>query len=353
MIHFQTLEQMSQLAELTRSGFTDWQCYGDVKAVYKDDLVLFSYTQQAQYAGRWNWFERVSRGLILNSETGEVVARPFDRFFNLGERQPVLGAQLKEVTAKLDGSLGISYYHNNEWKISTRGSFDSEQAIWATLHLRKQYNSFCNYPRTRNHTPLFEIIYPDNRIVIDYGQDEKLALLAMRHIESGAYLPYTELEVVASQFGFQIPKLFQMDTNDCLELAKTIDANAEGWVLLFSDGSRFKVKGDRYKEVHRIIANATFNGILKSMTNATFDEMTENVPDEFLDQIMEWHNEIEDRITQITQRVSYVFQDTPKTTRKLFAQWVTQHHPRLSGYLFRMFDGKDFRQDILKKEWKR
>lgn len=68
-----------------REGFTDWQRYGNVTVRRKDDLLIFNYNTMAQYEGRWNFFERVSRGLIINHQTGEIVARAFDKFFNWGE----------------------------------------------------------------------------------------------------------------------------------------------------------------------------------------------------------------------------------------------------------------------------
>jgi RNA ligase len=342
------LDKLSDLQELVRTGFTDWEQHGDVRAVYKDDLVLFNYKPAAQFVARWNWFERVSRGLILNTVTGAVVARPFDRFFNWGERGLTTSARLIEVTTKLDGSLGIGYY-NDGWKIATRGSFDGEQATWATEHLRKRHGTFEDFPQ--KYTPLFEIIYPNNRIVINYDTLEELVLLAVRHKESGAYLPFTELEIVASQYGFMLPQICQINTNDCLNMAKTIDANQEGWVLLFSDGSRFKIKGDRYKEVHRLVSNATFKRVLESVANDTYDEMIANIPDEFLAQIKQWHNEIEEKVKQITQCVELVFESAPRATRKEFAQWVIYHHPELKSYLFCRLDDKDFRQVILKKEF--
>lgn len=130
------IENMEQLQTLVRAGETEWAQYGDVRAVYHEGLVLFNYTQQCQYAGRWNWFEQQSRGLILNATTGEIVARPFPKFFNLGECTPALGATIDYITEKWDGSLGILYRHNDEYKIATRGSFTGEQAQWATDFLK-------------------------------------------------------------------------------------------------------------------------------------------------------------------------------------------------------------------------
>ena len=110
-----TIDDIKAIAALTPwvKELWIWKMYGEVKATYNGDLVLFNYTAKAQYAGRWNFFERVSRGLILNWRTGEVVARPFDKFFNLGEpRGPLFQGGIISVTEKKDGSLGFFYSDN-------------------------------------------------------------------------------------------------------------------------------------------------------------------------------------------------------------------------------------------------
>ena len=108
-----SIEGMEDLQHLVRSGETDWEQYGDVETKEKDGLILFNYTIGATMAHRWNWFERNSRGLILNKTTGEVVALPFEKVFNYGEfyesiPQPVF-TDVSRVTEKMDGSLGILY----------------------------------------------------------------------------------------------------------------------------------------------------------------------------------------------------------------------------------------------------
>ena len=49
-----------------------------------DDLWVLCYTKQTQYEWVWNNVTANCRGLILN-KLGEVVARPFSKFFNMGE----------------------------------------------------------------------------------------------------------------------------------------------------------------------------------------------------------------------------------------------------------------------------
>lgn len=70
------------LQTLVTAGVTDWKPYGDVGTDRDGDLLIFNYTPKAQYATRLNFFERVSRGLIVHRKTGEIVARPFDKFYN-------------------------------------------------------------------------------------------------------------------------------------------------------------------------------------------------------------------------------------------------------------------------------
>jgi RNA ligase len=79
------MQSMNDLKALVLAGETNWKQYGEVASQEADGLILFNYTPLAQINGTWNWFESVSRGLILNRATGEVVARPFDKFFNWGK----------------------------------------------------------------------------------------------------------------------------------------------------------------------------------------------------------------------------------------------------------------------------
>jgi len=66
-------------------GVENWTGLGHISAKTNGDLTLFNYKPQAQFEGRWNPYEMVCRGLIINNKTGGVVARPFDKFFNWGE----------------------------------------------------------------------------------------------------------------------------------------------------------------------------------------------------------------------------------------------------------------------------
>ena len=111
------IKTIRDLQDLVSDGFDDWRSLGDVRVVEKDGLLLFSY----QHPDEWNAFERMSRGLIIEKGTGNVVARPFDKFFNWGERGRKTDAPISYVQEKMDGSLIIVYWHEGTYHTATRG----------------------------------------------------------------------------------------------------------------------------------------------------------------------------------------------------------------------------------------
>lgn len=152
------------------------------------DLYIYNYTAKAQYDSVWNEWTLACRGLILDGDF-KIVARPFQKFFNLGEHEnQVIPNESFEVFEKMDGYLGILYWLDNKPHIATRGSFASEQALVATEMLHTQYADVISLLE-KSKTYLFEIIYPENRIVLDYVNERKLVLLAIVDTEIGVEIP--------------------------------------------------------------------------------------------------------------------------------------------------------------------
>jgi hypothetical protein len=140
-------------------------------------LYIYNYTAKAQYEGVWNHATLTCRGIITDS-AGTILGRPFAKFFNL-EQLEQLPNEPFEVYEKLDGSLGILYWLGDEPYIATRGSFESPQAQVATQLLRTYDLSALD----RRLTYLFEIIYPENRIVVNYGARRELERFSLGCIQ--------------------------------------------------------------------------------------------------------------------------------------------------------------------------
>ena len=251
---------------------------GTVSKKDKGELSLFSYTPLCQHDRTWNDFSLCARGLILHLPTNSIVALPFPKFFNFGERSYDISNQSFTVSEKLDGSLGIIYYWNNRWNVCTRGSFNSEQSKWAEAWL---YENCELELMLKEITYLVEIIYPQNRIVIKYDF-EGLVLLTAYSTLNGKEYDNKLLDFHAESVGFYRPKYYEYSFEQLLEVSKALTSDKEGFVVHFDDGVRLKIKGDEYCRVHRIISNVTPLAVWNSMMSCdNLDELRIQLPEEF------------------------------------------------------------------------
>lgn len=336
----QSIENMQDLVELaSQHPSVDWRTFGDVAVKEFEDFLIFSYTPEAQYKDRWNFFERVSRGLIVSKVTKEVVARPFDKFFNWFENGKRSAGHIVNVTEKVDGSLGILYNYGNGYKIATRGSFNSDQALWATDFLNKNYN-LTRLPK--DLTLLFEIVFPENKVVVNYGDKKGLVLLAARNRHTGEYLPFfPRLVMLADFFGFELVKVSSFNNiTDILIRAGQLDLSQEGWVAEMSDGSRWKIKGDRYIEMHKIVSGLTFKRALEAFRTNSVEELLKYVPDEFLSDFKIWLSQIQVIYLSERKKIQGIYDLAlaslgPSFLRKDYAIWMKKNCP--AGYLQYMF----------------
>jgi RNA ligase len=138
------ITSIEDIQKLAVARFDNWSHYGHVTVRKSGQLLIFNYNTMAQYEARGNFFELVSRGLIINANTGEIVARPFDKFFNWFEGGRRAKGHMISVTEKVDGSIGILYRAAEGYRVATRGHFSSPQAEWATAYQKR-----CNTPTFR------------------------------------------------------------------------------------------------------------------------------------------------------------------------------------------------------------
>lgn len=209
-----------------------------------EPLAILNYTQSCSWERAWTETTRLCRGLIYRTDTMEIVARPFAKFFNYGEPEcPIVDwGQLVQATDKIDGSLGILYPLPlaGGHAIATRGSFTSSQAIHATeLYQRFHFQPWPGY------TELFEIVYPENRIVVNYGKLDDLIGLASIEIATGR-------TVRSAWPGHKAGTIPVMTGTEAL--SEPPRKNAEGIVVHFPrTGHRIKLKQADYMALHRII----------------------------------------------------------------------------------------------------
>lgn len=295
-------------------------------------LEIWNYTEKVQYDNLWDEITLSHRGTVRDLD-GNLIAKPFNKFFNI-EQNLHKESESFEVYDKMDGSLGILFNYQDEWVLATRGSFTSEQAIKGFQILQKY-----NYQKLDDDlTYCFEIIYPENRIVLDYGNKEALVLLAIFDQGGNERLidNYSHIFEVVKKYDFQ----------DYKEIQKLNWNNSEGFIVRFSNGERCKIKFENYVELHRKLSSISEKTVWELICEKRdVKEYLDIVPDEFHEQIKSWHLKIMLNFQEIEIRVKNKFYQLPNfETRKDFALAVKDDCDK--GMLFKLLDNKDIFEDI-------
>lgn len=300
------------------------------------ELYILNYTAKTQYAAYWNHWTKTCRGLILDAQ-GMVTARPFHKFFNLDEHAPEeIPNEPFEVFEKIDGSLGILYWIEDKPFIASRGSFDSEQALRANEILHRKYpHTFSALHRGRTY--LFEIIYPENRIVVDYGGRRELVLLSILDTGTGQEYPLEDI-------GFPMARRYD-GLRDLAQLHRQTMDNAEGYVVRFQNGFRVKVKFEEYLRLHRLVTRVSNVTIWQHLAEKRpFDELLEQVPDEYYQWLHDIRAALLADFAAVEQECRAVFR-VLDTRRETAAYFLQQRYPTV---LFQMLDGKDYAPSVWK-----
>ncbi|MGL4631189.1 MAG: T4 RnlA family RNA ligase [Leadbetterella sp.] len=301
------------------------------------ELYIYNYSQTTQFEKYWNEITLASRGLILD-DRGNIRARPFPKFFNFEELESdQIPNENFEVFEKLDGSLGILYWIDDVPFIATRGSFSSDQAKWASDFLHSKYSHL--FTRLNpDYTYLFEIIYPENRVVVDYGETTDLILIGIVETGSGKEID------LPKDLGFPLVKKFD-GLNDYQQLKNYDASNFEGFVLKYKSGYRLKVKLEEYVRLHKILTNCSTKVIWEWLSeNKSFESLLENVPDEFYDWVKIVKTELESKYREIENECKAVYKEF-ETKKEAAAYILKQQYPAI---LFKMADKRKYDHIIWK-----
>lgn len=301
------------------------------------DLYIYNYTAKTQYDYLWNEMTLMCRGLVLNGE-GEIVARPFAKFFNYGElNHDQLPNEPFEVFEKLDGSLGILYWIDDRPYIASRGSFISDQAIVATQILHEKYEHLFD-KLDKKITYLFEIIFPENRIVVNYNNRRDVVLIGLRNTETGQDLPLVDL-------GFTLPKRY-INFESITQLQAEQRDNEEGYVLQFASGYRVKIKFDEYLRLHRIVTHVSNIIIWEYLLEGkSIGAIIEHVPDEFYNWVQKTIADLQEKYDKVLEQCKADYKEL-STKKETALYFKTCPYPSI---LFAMYNKKRYEAIIWKQ----
>jgi RNA ligase len=309
---------------------------------------------------------RELRGIAFSADGSHVISRPYDKFFNIGEKEETLISNLDftqphVVLNKLDGSMirTIPVYDGKSFRLGTRAGLTSvsmqAEKFWVRPENYERYLNFFKACEEINQTPIFEYIGPSNRIVL-YYEKEDLILTAMRNKESGEYVPYWSMEGFAYDEKWMIPcvePLFDSSENLTDRIAKL--QGLEGAVVRFENGLQVKCKADDYVDKHRAVSQLKLEkDVLKLIFTNALDDVLPILNEDVRKQVESYRNNVvtkanefevrlQEKYANIYGEVVKVASEYSHDFRREFAKAVlaNERYKRDSKFLFNMLDGKE------------
>ena len=271
---------------------------------------------------------REARGLIFCSKTGELLSRPFHKFFNLGEREDVMEVDLSRphvILEKLDGSMIRPFRVGDTVRWGTKmGVTDVAMQAEEFVSKNPQYQRFAEAAIINNDylwTPIFEWCSRQQRIVIDYPED-KLVLLALRDNYTGRYMDRRGLLAIGKLWDIPVVETIDASNLSQDELVNHIRkmSDMEGVVIQFDDGHMVKIKADQYVALHRaksLLENE------RDVVGLVLDEKTDDLkpllPEADRKRLEQFETDVWLEIFHYTTRINNILRNTEGMERKEFA----------------------------------
>lgn len=234
---------------------------------------------------------RECRGIAFDTATGSIVSRPFHKFFNVGEREdmdiPTLNFGAPHVVQdKVDGSMlrPIPTEFGIRW--GTKMGVTDVALIaedWMVDH--QYFYEFAERYMREGKTPIFEFTSPGNRVVVDYGAEPQMTLLAIRDNVTGQYFDYDNtLMLIAERWNIPLAKAYdpvEGDPTVYLSAVKSSDDLDEGIVIQWDNGHRAKVKTETYSILHKVKeAGRTERTLIQAIWDGKVDDLLPMLPED-------------------------------------------------------------------------
>ena len=261
------------------------------------NISSFNFTEKAFYDKVWDEQTTKSRGLYLDTLKGKVVARAYDKFFNINERPETKFDMLQyklqfPVTAyvKENGFLGIVSYneYEDDLLIASKSTLDSQFAQWFREMLYEKVSveniqEIKKYIKEHNVSFVFECVDMKNDPhIIEYPNSELILLDIVQNDMNFSKYEYDTMVDIANQFELTTKeKAFEIATwqeffdwyYDILEEDYEYNGRKiEGFVIEDSVGYMTKLKLTYYnfwKFMRSISHEAIRNGYIRKTSALT------------------------------------------------------------------------------------
>lgn len=283
----------------------------DIKEKKHGNISSFNFTRDAFNNKRWNARTVTARGLYIDTKEEKIIARGYNKFFNMGEVEETQTLSLQgkikyplRAYVKENGFLGIVGLDtkSDDLFITSKSDVTSIYAMWFRNLFEKKVTAetrqkMLDYIKDNDVTFLFEVVDMENDPhIIEYGDSDIYLLDIVKNNLSFSKLDYPELFAVATEFSLKCKKLaYTIDNwSDFLEWDKMVssadfkykDSYIEGFVVEDSAGFMFKKKTEYYREwkflrsiKDRILAGSTVDYDPLTKTQCNFCDFVKSIRD--------------------------------------------------------------------------
>lgn len=226
-----------------------------------NNISSFNFTNKAFWKGHWDNETVKSRGLFIDTNRNEIVARGYDKFFTLEECNRLnIHYKIKypiAISRKENGYLGIFSVDKDgnlffASKSTNEGWYAEEFERILRRKLGNKLDSFAHVAKTLNVTFVFEVISSEDKHIIEYNNiDEDVVLLDMikNQVECDCY-NYNSLKIVSQHYNLSVrsePRIINNKIELIQQMQFADEDEIEGFVARDANGFMFKYKSYYYR----------------------------------------------------------------------------------------------------------
>lgn len=293
---------------------------------------------------------RELRGIIFDTETGNILQRRYHKFFNCNERNETQVGKIDfnephVILEKLDGSMITPVQTPDGLRWGTKmGVTQVALPVEEFVAARIEYGILAGQCAVGGLTPIFEWCSRQQAIVIDYPED-MLVLTAIRNNVSGEYLPYKDIVAIANSFSIPVVKAYAGTASNMQSLVDETKEliGAEGFVVRFDSGHMIKVKAEDYLRKHKTKdAIQREKNVIEMLVNEQADDVKAFMDPKDLERFekfenMFWMGVRETALDLNTLRYVASTFGLLEDKKKYAVEYVQKQPTRYSRFLYKMF----------------
>lgn len=328
--------------------------------------------QPVHIGAKWSKDTLVFRSSVWD-DNGELVSASFPKFFNWSEQPDIspVPTSLKNTTVveKIDGSTLCVSKWDGEIILRTRGTVDAtkldnghELEIFKYKYLPRI--DVTGLPSTWEVSYLFEWVSPQNKIILNYGDEPEWYLVGIVSHKEYSLDPQWNLDLLAKQIGCPRPPSYSFPSIE--DLMKNVEQwkGKEG-VVVYSKNDQVlhKIKAFSYLAKHRFKSEATLENTLdlyfqmgkpsysdfSIQLQTTFDYECFEMVRGYVSQICDAYKQVQQIVNGFEAFVNNTLK--PLSNRKAQAEKVLASYAATNraSMIFALLDGKPLSDDHMKK----